>query len=127
MTGVYITGHPMMEYEKYMEQYPVNLLTILESREEGLSLDGKEVTLPCIIQSRRNRTTKTNRLMANLVIEDLYAQMNAMVFLSLIHILMPVRPGRNLAVVVEATAMDYRVKSAGFNIEEEINRRLETP
>ena len=76
MTGVYITGHPMMEYEKYMEQYPVNLLTILESREEGLSLDGKEVTLPCIIQSRRNRTTKTN----NLVIEDLYAQMNAMVF-----------------------------------------------
>lgn len=80
MTGVYITGHPMMEYEKYMEQYPVNLLTILESREEGLSLDGKEVTLPCIIQSRRNRATKTNRLMANLVIEDLYAQMNAMVF-----------------------------------------------
>ena len=80
MTGVYIIGHPMMEYEKYMEQYPVNLLTILESREEGLSLDGKEVTLPCIIQSRRNRTTKTNRLMANLVIEDLYAQMNAMVF-----------------------------------------------
>ena len=80
MTGVYITGHPMMEYEKYMEQYPVNLLTILESREEGLSLDGKEVTLPCIIQSRRNRATKTHRLMANLVIEDLYAQMNAMVF-----------------------------------------------
>ena len=80
MTGVYITGHPMMEYEKYMEQYPVNLLTILESREEGLSLDGKEVTLPCIIQSRRNRTTKTNRLMANMVIEDLYAQMNSMVF-----------------------------------------------
>lgn len=80
MTGVYITGHPMMEYEKYMEQYPVNLLTILESREEGLSLDGKEVTLPCIIQSRRNRASKTNRLMANLVIEDLYAQMNAMVF-----------------------------------------------
>lgn len=80
MTGVYITGHPMMEYEKYMEQYPVNLLHILESREEGLSLDGKEVTLPCIIQSRRNRTTKTNRLMANLVVEDLYAQMNAMVF-----------------------------------------------
>ena len=43
------------------------------------------------------------------------------------HYVMPVRPGRNLAVVVEATAMDYRVKSAGFNIEEEINRRLETP
>ena len=41
------------------------------------------------------------------------------------HYVMPVRPGRNLAVVVEGTAMDYRVKSAGFDIEKEINRRME--
>ena len=37
---------------------------------------------------------------------------------------MPVRPGRNLAVVIEATAMDYRMKRTGFNIEEEIMRRF---
>lgn len=80
MTGVYITGHPLMQYEAQMEQFPVNILHILENREEGLSLDGKEVTIPCVIQSRRNRTTKTNRLMANLVVEDLYAQMSVMVF-----------------------------------------------
>jgi HPr kinase/phosphorylase len=38
--------------------------------------------------------------------------------------LMPVRPGRNLAVVVEATAMDYRMKHSGFNIEKEIFDRF---
>lgn len=80
MTGVYITGHPLMQYEAQMERFPVNILNILENRDEGLSLDGKEVTLPCVIQSRKNRTTKTNKLMANLVIEDLYAQMGVMVF-----------------------------------------------
>ncbi len=37
---------------------------------------------------------------------------------------MPVRPGRNLAVVVEATAMDYRMKRSGFNIEKEIFTRF---
>lgn len=80
MTGVYITGHPLMQYEAQMERFPVNILNILENRDEGLSLDGKEVALPCVIQSRKNRTTKTNKLMANLVIEDLYAQMSVMVF-----------------------------------------------
>ncbi len=40
------------------------------------------------------------------------------------HYVMPVRPGRNLAVVVEATAMDYRVKCAGFNIEKEMDERM---
>ena len=38
--------------------------------------------------------------------------------------IMPVRPGRNLAVVIEATAMDYRMKRSGFNIEEEIASRF---
>ena len=37
---------------------------------------------------------------------------------------MPVRPGRNLAVVVEATAMDFRMKKSGFKIEEEMEERL---
>ena len=37
----------------------------------------------------------------------------------------PVRPGRNLAALVEAIAMNHRVKETNFDIEEEVNRRLE--
>lgn len=36
----------------------------------------------------------------------------------------PVRPGRNLAVIVEVAAMNNRQKRSGFNAAEELNRRI---
>ena len=36
----------------------------------------------------------------------------------------PVRPGRNLAVIVEIAAMNNRQKKMGYNTAEEFNRRL---
>ncbi|MGN1099146.1 MAG: HPr(Ser) kinase/phosphatase [Christensenellales bacterium] len=39
-------------------------------------------------------------------------------------ILLPVRPGRNLAIVVESAAMNHRLKERGFNAAEELNNRL---
>ncbi|MBE5781575.1 MAG: HPr(Ser) kinase/phosphatase [Clostridiales bacterium] len=37
----------------------------------------------------------------------------------------PVRPGRNLAALVEAIAMNFRVRQSNYDIEKEVNRRLE--
>lgn len=39
-------------------------------------------------------------------------------------ILMPVRPGRNLAIVVEVAARNFRLKGMGYNAAEEFDRRL---
>ena len=36
----------------------------------------------------------------------------------------PVRPGRNLAVVLEIAAMNNRQKKMGYNTAEEFNKRL---
>ena len=36
----------------------------------------------------------------------------------------PVRPGRNLAVIVEVAAMNNRQKRMGYNAAEELNQRL---
>ena len=36
----------------------------------------------------------------------------------------PVRPGRNLAVIFEVAAMNNRQKRMGYNAAEELNRRL---
>lgn len=36
----------------------------------------------------------------------------------------PVRPGRNLAIIVEVAAMNNRQKRMGYNAAEELNRRL---
>ena len=40
-------------------------------------------------------------------------------------ITIPVRPGRNLAVILEIAAMNFRQKKLGYNAAEEFNKRLE--
>ena len=40
-------------------------------------------------------------------------------------ITIPVRPGRNLAVILEIAAMNFRLKKMGYNTAEEFNKRLE--
>ena len=40
-------------------------------------------------------------------------------------ITIPVRPGRNLAVVLEIAAMNSRLKRMGYNTAEEFNKKLE--
>lgn len=42
----------------------------------------------------------------------------------LTRILMPVRPGRNLAIIVEVAAMNFRLKRMGYNAAAEFDRRL---
>ena len=37
----------------------------------------------------------------------------------------PVRPGRNLAVIIEVAAMNYRLKRMGVNAAEEFSKRLD--
>ena len=39
-------------------------------------------------------------------------------------ITIPVRPGRNLAVILEIAAMNHRQKKMGYNTAEEFNKRL---
>ena len=36
----------------------------------------------------------------------------------------PVKPGRNLAIIIEVAAMNHRQKKMGYNAAEELNRRL---
>nr|WP_249023420.1 hypothetical protein [Planococcus salinarum] len=36
----------------------------------------------------------------------------------------PVRPGRNLSVIIEVAAMNYRLKRMGVNAAEEFSKRL---
>ncbi|MCK9478397.1 MAG: HPr(Ser) kinase/phosphatase [Firmicutes bacterium] len=39
-------------------------------------------------------------------------------------IVLPVKPGRNLAVIIEISAMNNRLKRAGYNAAEELNKRI---
>ena len=39
-------------------------------------------------------------------------------------IVIPVRPGRNLSIIIEIAAMNNRQKKMGYNTAQEFNRRL---
>ena len=40
------------------------------------------------------------------------------------HLVIPVRPGRNLAIIIEVAAMNNRQKKMGYNAAVELNNRL---
>ena len=60
--------------------------------------------------------------MTRLVMEEEYTEFlgNKVVCHSL-----PIRPGRNLAVIVEAAAVNHRQKKMGYNAAQELYRRVQ--
>jgi len=92
MLGLYISGHPLKEFEQeIMEQTTIDS-TVLNSEEavhaEGnaaaaggsLLMDGVLVTVGGIITDIKTKTTKSNNLMAFVTLEDLYGSMEVIVF-----------------------------------------------
>ena len=88
MIGLYISGHPLEEYKSEMAAL-VTITTAefvtdneLEAQETGnnFELDGKQVTMGGIIVSVKQKTTKTNNMMAFVELEDLYGTVEIIVF-----------------------------------------------
>lgn len=89
--GMYFSGHPMEEYEKQAKKLTKQTIrTINESvvKDEngefittgtGLN-DGDSIVLACIIESRKNKTTRSKSQMAFLTLEDSYGSVEAIVF-----------------------------------------------
>jgi DNA polymerase-3 subunit alpha len=95
MLGLYLSGHPLKEYEKELERvvtlYSRDLnaeLPVSEGVEmdagKMLMFDGKEVTIGGIISGKKVKTTKNDSLMAFVELEDLYGTMEVIVFPSVL-------------------------------------------
>lgn len=89
--GMYFSGHPMEEYEaKVRSLTRQNIAMINESviKDEdgeyistGMGLnDGDNVVIGCIIENRKNKTTRSKSQMAFLTLEDSYGSVEALVF-----------------------------------------------
>jgi len=82
--GLYISGHPLAEFENEIKQISnMNTGDFMEAGEEqnGISVeDGAFVRLAGMINHRLNKTTKNNHLMAFLTLEDLYGVAEVVVF-----------------------------------------------
>lgn len=90
-TGMYFSGHPMDEYASRAKKLTrINTFEINSSvvkneegeyvhAESGLK-DGERISLACIIESRKNKTTRNRAQMAFLSLEDSYGSVECLVF-----------------------------------------------
>ncbi len=86
MLGIYVSGHPLMPYEK-----EVKLLSNFSTADliaQGLDdsmhpvgiRDGQRVTIAGIIVEKKNKITKNNNMMAFISLEDLYGTIECIIF-----------------------------------------------
>ena len=82
MLGVYITGHPLKDYEKKIESLP-GLVTSDEFQnidEQSRIYDGMSAAMAGIISSKKTLITKSGKMMAFIDMEDLYGNVEVIVF-----------------------------------------------
>lgn len=86
MLGLYVSGHPLENYKKYIDEYATIKSSDLiyeesdEISESVIKLDGKNVKLLGLITSVRTKITKNNEIMAFVTLEDLEGTINLIVF-----------------------------------------------
>ncbi len=94
MLGLYVSGHPLDEYEEEIEeQTTINSSDFADTETEGIEtandasaanmknlIDGRLVTIGGIITEKKAKTTKNNNLMAFVTLEDLYGSIEIIVF-----------------------------------------------
>ena len=88
MLGVYITGHPLKEYEDMISRMvsvtSQELAEVLDSEESGeghsFITDGMKAVVAGIITHRKTLITKNSKMMAFVDLEDLYGTIEVVVF-----------------------------------------------
>ena len=88
--GMYLSGHPLAQYEEAWRRHVTHYASdfALEDDENGEAaipkehpmVDGAEATIGGIILHKTVKSTKNNKMMAFLTIEDLYGMVEVLVF-----------------------------------------------
>jgi len=89
MLGLYVSGHPLMEYKDILDKKTsittADLIKHSDEEEaekniEDLSYDGQKVIMGGILASVKQKSTKNNSLMAFAQLEDLYGTIEVIIF-----------------------------------------------
>lgn len=78
-TGIYLSGHPMAEYDPYVRAMNTDRICDILSP-EGENTDGRKADILCMISEVKAKVTKNNVRMAFAGIEDKYGAMEMIVF-----------------------------------------------
>ena len=83
MTGVYCSAHPLDEYADALKKLPVNtayLQELSEQQDQGLSEDGRRVTMGGIIVEAHSKVTRKGGMMGFFTLEDQTGQVECLLF-----------------------------------------------
>lgn len=82
--GLYISGHPLSEYEKELEHIVTangaELIEAIDSPEESKLKDGQSIIVGGMVTEVNTKMTRNNKLMAFIVLEDLFGTVECIVF-----------------------------------------------
>ncbi len=80
--GIYLTGHPLDEYINEIKKYSENtsLDFIINDDEENTIFDSQRITYSGIISDTSIKFTKNNNKMAFLTVEDIFGEVEVIVF-----------------------------------------------
>ncbi len=80
ITGIYISGHPLEDYEKYIRYTKAVMSNELNDYDTARELDGKVVNLIGIVDSLKKKVTKSNSMLGFLTVEDRFGSATVMLF-----------------------------------------------
>ena len=89
VTGIYISGHPLSEYKHILDSMNTTLdLQALKPSENGIGddslsnglMDGSPMEIGGIIIDKKIKSTRSNEIMAFIMLEDLYDSVEVIVF-----------------------------------------------
>ncbi len=81
VAGMYLSGHPLNDYEDYAKAAKTDKIGNIISQESEYSYkDGQSVRVLAIISKVKTQVTKNNRMMAFVNIEDQYGTLEMIVF-----------------------------------------------
>ena len=83
MTGVYCSAHPLDEYAEYLKHLEVNtayLNELNERADQGISEDGRRVTMGGIIVETHGKATRKGAMKGFLTLEDHTGQVECLLF-----------------------------------------------
>lgn len=80
VAGMYLSGHPISEYDEYIKAIKADKIGDILNSEENTYRDRQNVTVVAIVSKTKTQVTKTNKMMAFVQVEDRYGSMEVIVF-----------------------------------------------
>ncbi len=81
MAGMYLSGHPISEYEWYARKIKADRIgDIISTESDKRYKDSQSVNLVCIVSRFRTQITKSNQMMAFVTVEDRSGSIEVIVF-----------------------------------------------